>query len=213
MAPNLRLKYKLCIGIYLCIATNTLQFAHSQAASGTPSTQDRPTANGGFGENPSPELLRVVFTSFLLELRNENRIAERELAEGQIHPSHRLDWVKILQIDSDSEQAMCATVAEANIKLAEIESQSRADPPGESRPHTKEENEAIEAIGEEIGKERNQLLDETIARLRGDLGNEGFNSLEAYLYRTLGYDGIPGFGKPSQPTPGPAAATAKEPQP
>lgn len=220
MAPNLRSVHKLCARIFLCTALVSIQRVLAQ----TPCSDARPEiglqsprntqeANGGFGENPKPELLNAAFQKFFMDLRWEERRVARDIAEGKNPPRPRTNWARILFITCDKQDALRAIGAEANAKLDEIESEAALGPPHNSANQLKEELAADKAFAEKILKGKSDIADEAIGKFREALGEQGFDNLEAYIYYTEGYAGVPGVGKPLQPAPVRTTTTVKEPQP
>jgi len=109
------------------------------------------------------------------------------LQQGQATPRSRINWAKLLGIREDEEQAMRTVTADAWSRIKRIEDQGREEGEAYRRDPTPERRENFYAHGKEIGRERTEILDETIAKLRQELGEDGTKSLDAYLYRTGGW--------------------------
>ena len=227
MAPNLRSVRKLCAGICLCTALVSIQRVHAQTPCsdarpeiGLQTPRDTQEANGGFGENPPPGQLHVAFEAFLRNLSREDRNFARDIAHGQNPPRAKTNWGRILFIACDKQAALLAIGAEANAKIDEIDAKldeinggDPTDPSYRTVSHTKEEQAAIKAIVVKQVEERDRFVDEAIAKFREALGEQGFDNLEAYIYRTDAWASRIAAAKAAQERAAhPSSPAAKEPQ-
>jgi hypothetical protein len=114
---------------------------------------------------------------------------------GNMNPT-RQHWTKIIGISEDGEQVMRAIVQDAWRRIREIDVQARQEGEEYLRDPTPERREKLYAHGKEMGEERTEILDETIAKLRQELSEDDFRKLDAWVYRVYGYH--PNLPQPSQ---------------
>jgi len=164
----------------VCAALAASPFANSQStAIAAPQGQaaqpaSQAPADAGLGAWFSAEQRRTEYSGFLQLV-------------GSGDPSSLLHWTKILGIREDEEQAMRTITTDAWRRIKEINDRDYASVM-ERRQDTSTENiEKFLALNKELARQRKQILDETIAKLRQELGEEDFKKLDAWVYRIYGY--------------------------
>jgi len=169
-----------------CAAVTTSPFANSQSPAkphereAQPVSQPQADEKPDFGDNDGQR--RMAYPGFLHLIGTEERSRQLNADAGKVMP-YRLDWKKILGIREDEEQAMRIIAADAWRRIEEIDDQGRKEAMEFSPDWTEERREKFFAHGKELGRERTEILDETIAKLRQELGEEDFKKLDAYVYR------------------------------
>jgi hypothetical protein len=134
----------------------------------------------GFGDNAAQR--RDGYSSFLKLMVNYERGIQEQLAYGLPIPRSEIDWAKLLGIREDEAQAMRTIAADASRRIKEIDDRGLATSVDLSQDRSPEQIAKFVAHRDAVGRERTEALDETIAKLRQELGEEDFKKLDAYIY-------------------------------
>ena len=94
-----------------------------------------------------------------------------------------LNWTKILGIHEDEAQAMRIITTDAWRQIKEINDRDYASAMERSQNSSAENVEKFLALNKELARQRKEILDETIAKLRQELGEEDFKKLDDYIYK------------------------------
>lgn len=189
MRSFLRLKF-LVLGVALCLgplagscAMGQTAPAAKQATESQPAAQVPADETAGFGDRTW--LRRLEYDGFLQQLADEEVRVQHELDQGLTNPPSRINWSKMLHIHEDQEQAMRTLASDAWRRLKEINRRGVTSEELEDNP-TQERIARLQARGKELQKVREQVLDEFLANLRQELGEDGFKNLDAYVYHPWG---------------------------
>ena len=182
--------HSFLIGACACAALAASPFANSQSPAPAmpheqevqPARQAQPDETPGFGDNTAQR--RDGYRSFLLEMAGEERHIQWQMEQGQAAPRSLVNWAKLLGIREDEDQAMHVITSDANRRIKEIDDQGLATSVDLSQDRSPQQIAKFTAHREEVGRERTEVLDETISKLRRELGEEDFKKLDAYVYRT-----------------------------
>ena len=173
-----RFMHFLMVAACACAAVTTSPFASSQSPATLPVSQPQANEKTGFGDNPIER--RMAYSSFLKLMDYEERLRQANL---DLKRSPAIDWVKVLGIREDEEQAMRTIVADAYRRIKEIDDRVYAAGMRNRQNPSAENEEKFHALMQEIAGQGDQIVDETIAKLRQELGEEDFKKLDDYIYR------------------------------
>ena len=176
-----RFMHFLMVAACACAAVTTSPFASSHSPAKLPVSQPQANEKTGFGDNPIER--RMAYSSFLKLMDYEERRHQLELDSGAGRPASGLGWAKLLGIREDEEQAMRTIVADAYRRIKEIDDRVYAAGMRNRQNPSAENEEKFHALVKEIAGQGDQIVDETIVKLRQELGEEDFKKLDDYIYR------------------------------
>ena len=184
-----RIKHSLLVVACACAALAASLFANSQspatATQPEQAAQSAPQAQAdekpGFGDNPIER--RMAYSSFLKLMDYEERQRQLELDSSPVKHSAVVGWVKILGIREDEEQVMRTIVADAYGRIKEMDDQVNATGMQNRQNPSAENQERFQSLIKKFAGQGDEILDQTIAKLRQELGEEDFKKLDDYIYR------------------------------
>ena len=197
-----RFKHSLLVVACTCAALAASPVADSQSPAAPQGQEAQPVSQAqadqkpGFGDNPVER--RMAYSSFLIGMANYERGIQEQLAHGLPIPRSQIDWAKLLRIREDEAQAMRAISADAQHRIKEIDDRVYASDKERMQNPSAENQEKFRALMKEIAGQGDGIVDETITKLRQELGEEDFKKLDDYVYRTCGYHPKPSEAAPAQ---------------
>jgi len=159
-----------------CAAVTASSYALSQS-SAVP--QQQANEKTGFGDNPEDR--RMAYSSLIILISGEESLIERDMQEGRT-PRSRASF-KFLGIREDEEQAMRALLVNAKHQIEENDRQCTEARLELDQNHSEELKAKVEALK----RHRPEIVDETVVKLRQELGVEDFKKLDAWVYRIYEY--------------------------
>ena len=225
MALRSRFMHPLLVVACACAALAAGTFANSQSpAPATPQGQEAQPApqtpadtGAGFG---TPDIRRTEYRGFLQLVSTGEPSLKVTSTTGEVDNSGQVtSWTKVLGIQENEVRVMLIIAEDAWGRLKRIEDRGHEQGKEYLRNPTRETREKFDADNKEIVRENREILDETIARLRQQLGQEDFKKLDDYIYSTSVGGMLEADAKrranarsPQQSGSGPGPAPAREPQ-
>jgi len=166
------------------MAAGPFAFCQTTAASSDQRALDARPAPRAAGTNPQDKQEWVgqyfAYESLLYRIRIEAALSGQDFGGAQ---GARTDFAEICGTGEDKAEAVLAILTEAAPRVAAVNhvfvTGQFAAKPAQSR---EEAAEWIERI-DQLVRQKEAVLDQTIARLKGELGTEEFSRLDAWVYQ------------------------------
>jgi len=184
-----RFVHFLLVAACACAAVTTSPFANSQSPAkphereAQPVSQPQADEKPDFGDNDGQR--RMAYPGFLQLVGTGEQSLKTISEAGEVDNSRQVtSWMKALGIRENEVRVMLIIAGDAWHRIEEIDDQGNKNVMEFDRNPTKENSDKTYAHGKELGRERTEIVDETISKLRQELGEEDFRKLDAWIYRT-----------------------------
>jgi hypothetical protein len=188
MATHQRFTRSLLSAACICLTLAISSLVHSQATADATQqeqiVQPAPQSPTNGSQTLKEDWLgqQAAYASFSMEIAGEELNAQSDIQEGKDSTHYRVNYSNSLHIREDEEQAMRTILFDAWSQTSELDKQIMANHQELHRNFSPE----LAAKREALLQRRPKIIEEAIAKLKQELGAEGFQKLDANVYQILG---------------------------